>query len=77
MLKFYFDRTEFSVYVRIWRKQNKLTLQEVSELTGIAPNTINNIERNENAPSLETVMVICSVMDADPRQFIKNSGKGA
>lgn len=76
MLKFYFDRVEFAVYMRVWRRLHELSIKEMGELTGLAYNTINGVERNENAPQMESFVILCSTMDADPKQFFKTSSSG-
>lgn len=76
MLKYYFDRVRFSVHVKVWRNLNGLTIKELCELTGLSVNTVMGVESNDNAPHMETFLILCSAMDVNPQEFFKTAKKG-
>lgn len=57
---------------RIQRKRKSLnfTQEKLAEMVNTSINTISNIERGENPPSIEFIVKICNVMGADPNYYI-------
>ncbi len=52
------------------RKVLNLTQDDVAEATGLSNNHISNIENNHSIPSIETLMKVCSALDATPDYFL-------
>ena len=57
--------------VRLERKAKKLTLQEMSRLTGIHTYTISKIERNPGHARICDLKNICNVLDLDISEVVK------
>lgn len=57
---------------RIQRKRHSLnfTQEQLAEMVNTSKNTISNIERGENPPSVEFIIKICNVLGADPNYYI-------
>lgn len=57
---------------RIQRKRHSLnfTQEQLAEMVNTSKNTISNIERGENPPSVEFLVKICNVLGADPNYYI-------
>lgn len=57
---------------RIQRKRHSLnfTQEQLAEMVNTSKNTISNIERGENPPSVEFIVKICNVLGADPNYYI-------
>ena len=57
---------------RIQRKRRSLnyTQEELAEMVNTSKNTISNIERGENPPSIEFIVKICNVLGSDPNYYI-------
>lgn len=57
---------------RIQRKRRSLnfTQEKLAEMVNTSKNTISNIERGENPPSIEFIVKICNVLGADPNYYI-------
>lgn len=57
---------------RIQRKRHSLnyTQEELAEMVNTSKNTISNIERGENPPSVEFIVKICNILGADPNYYI-------
>lgn len=52
------------------RKQKKLSQQEFAERLGVAKRTVVNWETNRNKPDLDTISVICEIMDISPAELL-------
>ena len=57
--------------VRLERKAKKLTLQEMSRLTGIGTCTISKIERYPDHARICDLKNICKVLDLDISEVVK------
>lgn len=57
---------------RIQRKRKSLnfTQEKLAEMINTSKNTISNIERGVNPPSIEFIVKICNVLGADPNYYI-------
>lgn len=57
---------------RIQRKRNSLniTQEQLAEMINTSKNTISNVERGENPPSVEFIVNICNVLGEDPNYYI-------
>jgi len=49
--------------LRKYRKKQNLTIEELSELSGLSPNFISDIEREKKSPSLNTIEKLCSALN--------------
>ncbi|MCA1959346.1 MAG: helix-turn-helix domain-containing protein [Desulfomonile sp.] len=49
--------------IRAFRKRNKLSLNELSKLTGIAASNLSSIELNKSSPTLATLLRIATAFD--------------
>lgn len=69
-----FASDEFATYLKLWRKQNDLTQDEVGKLADCSGKSISTFERNAylegfEYPSMTVFIALCNIMDCDPRQF--------
>ena len=57
---------------RIQRKRYSLniTQEQLAEMINTSKNTISNVERGENPPSVEFIINICNVLGDDPNYYI-------
>lgn len=57
---------------RIQRKRYSLniTQEQLAEMINTSKNTISNVERGENPPSVEFIVNICNVLGGDPNYYI-------
>lgn len=57
---------------RIQRKRYSLniTQEQLAEMINTSKNTISNVERGENPPSIEFIINICNVLGDDPNYYI-------
>lgn len=57
---------------RIQRKRHSqnFTQEQLAEMVNTSKNTISNIERGENPPSVEFIVKICNILGADPNYYI-------
>lgn len=57
---------------RIQRKRHSLniTQEQLAEMINTSKNTISNVERGENPPSVEFIVNICNVFGEDPNYYI-------
>ena len=51
---------KYGKILRIYRKKNNLTLEKVSEISGLAPRYISQIERGESIGSISTLLNLCN-----------------
>ena len=68
---------EYGRILKRYRKQNNLTQEQVSELSGLAPRYISQIERGELKGSINTLLAFCNVYKITPNDvlisFLDNS----
>lgn len=57
------------------RKKKQMTLQILSEYTGLSLGFLSNLERNLTSPSLENLKVICDVLDISITELISTEKK--
>jgi transcriptional regulator with XRE-family HTH domain len=58
--------------LRRLRKERGWTQEELAEKCKLDPRTIQKLERNENSPSLNTVITLAENFDMEPWEFLKN-----
>ena len=59
----------FAQTLKAYRKENKLTLAETAEQTGVSASTLSRIENAKFAPKFETVVTLCDWMEAPIEDF--------
>ena len=59
------------------RKQKNVTLQKLSELTGLSIGYLSNIERDNTSPTLDYLSKICSALNADITEIVAESTKNS
>lgn len=60
--------------IRELRKSKNLTLQELSELTGLSPSLLSQIERNLVDPTVTTFWKICETLNVPITYFFQGMG---
>lgn len=53
------------------RKENNLTLKELSNKSGVSISFISDIENGRRNPSIETLKVLASALDTSAGEFLK------
>ena len=61
---------EYGTILRNYRKKNNLTLENVSEISGLAPRYISQIERGESLGSINTLLNLCNVYKITPNDIL-------
>lgn len=59
--------------LRRLRQDRGLTQEEFADLAGLNRNYIGMIEREENAPTVDTLEALSKALAIDPEQFLKRS----
>lgn len=58
------------------RRELRLTLQDVAEMSGAGINTLSRMERGQTSPTLQTVMRVCGILGLElelvPRRRVTN-----
>ena len=61
---------EYGTILRNYRKKNNLTLEKVSEISGLAPRCISQIERGESLGSINTLLNFCNAYKITPNDIL-------
>ena len=61
---------EYGKILKQYRKKNKLTLENVAELSGLAPRYISQIERGELKGSINTLLNFCNAYKITPNDIL-------
>lgn len=61
---------KYGKILRIYRKKNNLTLEKVSEISGLAPRYISQIERGESIGSISTLLNLCNAYKITPNDIL-------
>ncbi len=61
----------YTTNLRKMRKQRHLTIEQLSELTGIGAATISRIENGETDMYVSTLLVLCDFFKCDPLNLVK------
>ena len=61
---------KYGKILRIYRKKNNLTLEKVSEISGLAPRYISQIERGESIGSINTLLNLCNAYKITPNDIL-------
>ena len=61
---------EYGTILRNYRKKNNLTLENVSEISGLAPRYISQIERGESLGSINTLLNFCNAYKITPNDIL-------
>lgn len=56
-------KNHIAAVIRAARKARNMTQEEVAERIGRTPESLSNLERGQAAPSIETVISLCDVLD--------------
>lgn len=67
------DYIDFGRQVQRLRKKRKLTQHELAERIGICPSFLGHIERGTRKASMETLIALCNVLEADPYELLQRS----
>lgn len=59
--------------IRAMRKEQKLTTEQLSEMTGISDVYIRQIEGQGKIPSLDFFVNICNALETNPLYFLQDS----
>ena len=60
--------------LRLYREKTGHHQNEIAEQAGISISMLSQIERGNVAPSLETLMQVCNVLDIDPSELFRQIG---
>lgn len=63
---------EYGKILNNYRKKNHLTQENVSELTGLAPRYISQIERGELKGTIKTLISFCNAYQITPNDLLIN-----
>lgn len=61
---------QYGNILRNYRKKNNLTLENVSEISGLAPRYISQIERGELTGSISTLLTFCNTYKITPNDIL-------
>lgn len=64
------DYKDFGQRVRILRRKNALTQEELAEQVGISPSFMGHIERGSRIASLETLVALCNTLKTSPHYLL-------
>lgn len=67
-------RRELGRLVRLARTQKSWTLKELSESSGVSVSQLSSIERGAHLPSIESLIVIATALDARPSRWFEIAG---
>ena len=56
--------------IRLARKKNKLTQEEVAEKVGVHISTLGRIERGESNPPIQTINKIAQALKVKPKELL-------
>lgn len=65
-------REIFGQRVRYYRKNKKLSQEQLAELCDLHPTYIGQLERGEKNASLETIMRVCEGLEISPEVLFEN-----
>lgn len=68
------DENKFGDFLRKYRKENKYSLREMSDKTGISFSHLSKIERGEYNPSKNTVEIISNKLNLDENKLLIMAG---
>lgn len=60
----------YAVRLKILRKEKKWSVQQLADLSGLSPNTIDRIERG-HAPTLRSLDTVCSVFKIEVHKLLE------
>ena len=61
---------KYGKILRDYRKKNNLTLENVSEISGLAPRYISQLERGESLGSINTLLNLCNAYKITPNDIL-------
>lgn len=63
---------EIGTQIKHFRKQQKITLQELAARTGLSVAYLSNLERNTTSPTLVSLQNICTALDINITSLLQN-----
>ena len=67
------DYKDFGRQIRIIRRKQGLTQEELAEQVGISASFLGHLERGSRIASLETLVALCNTLKTSPQQFLAAS----
>lgn len=67
------DYKDLGARVRVIRRQQSLTQEELAEKVGISASFLGHIERGSRVASLETLVSLCNVLNTTPEYLLSAS----
>ena len=67
------DYKDLGQRVRIMRRKNSLTQEELAEKAGISASFMGHIERGSRIASLDTLVALCNALKTSPQYFLAAS----
>ena len=67
------DYKDFGHRVRVIRRKQGITQEELAEQVGISASFIGHIERGSRIASLETLVALCNTLKTSPQHFLAAS----
>lgn len=58
-------------FIRDFRKERKITLDEIAKATGLDPANLARIEKGERRPRSDTLEKLCAVLGVQPNFFFR------
>lgn len=67
------DSFELGRRIREMRRERRVTIEQLSELCGISPEYLRQIEGRGRIPSLKTFIMLCNALKADPSYLLQDN----
>ena len=67
-------RLELGRQIRLARTQQRRTLRDLSDASGVSVSQLSSIERGAHLPSLESMVSIAAALSATPSEWLKMAG---
>ena len=67
------DYKDLGQRIRMLRRQNHLTQEELAEKAGISPSFMGHIERGSRVASLDTLVILCNTLKTTPQFLLSAS----
>lgn len=67
------DYKDFGHRIRVIRRKQGLTQEELAEQVGISASFLGHIERGSRIASLETLVLLCNTLKASPQHLLAAS----
>lgn len=67
------DYKDFGHRIRVIRRKQSLTQEELAEMVGISASFLGHIERGSRIASLETLVALCNTLKTSPQHLLAAS----